>query len=96
MLSKSGICPFLGWPGICCEALGSVLERHITLLPAENVPAKQQFDCGAVMGESPAIAMAPDRFVWLASPRQSGQLRWCLMPEGLSPLEQLNVWLRMR
>ena len=52
------------WVGLAfaVEFLLEFLQRQIPLFAAEDVPAEEEFDGGAVMGQSPAIAMATHSF----------------------------------
>ena len=52
------------WVGLAfaVQVLPQLLQGQITLFAAEDVPAKEEFDCGAVMGQPPAISMAPHSF----------------------------------
>ena len=52
------------WGGLAFDlkVLLELLQGQITLFAAEDVPAEEEFDCGAVMGQPPAIAMATHSF----------------------------------
>ena len=52
------------WVGLAfaVQVLLELLQGQITLFAAEDVPAEEEFDCGAVMGQPPAIAMATHSF----------------------------------
>ena len=44
------------------QFLAELPQGRIALFAAEDVPSTEQFDRGAVVGDSPAIAMAAHRF----------------------------------
>ena len=52
------------WVGLASvvQVLPELLQGQITLFAAEDVPAEEEFDRGAVMGQPPAISMAPHSF----------------------------------
>ena len=52
------------WVGLApaVQVLLELPQCQITLFAAEDVPAEEEFDGGAVMGQPPAIAMATHSF----------------------------------
>ena len=52
------------WAGLASavQFLLEFLQGQIALFAAEDVPAEEEFDGGAVMGQPPAIAMATHSF----------------------------------
>ena len=52
------------WVGLAfaVQVLPELLQGQISLFAAEDVPAEEEFDRGAVMGQPPAIAMATHSF----------------------------------
>ena len=54
------------WVGLAfaVQVLPEFLQGQITFFAAKDVPAKEEFDRGAVMGQPPAIAMATHSFTF--------------------------------
>ena len=54
------------WAGLASavQVLLEYLQGQIAFFAAEDVPAEEQFDRGAVVGNPPAIAMAAHRFAF--------------------------------